>query len=51
MLKRLCGFALLLLVAADLAGCAAGGFQSCDSSAYASSGPCASIGRHKDSSA
>jgi hypothetical protein len=47
-IKRLCGVALLLLVAAGLAGCGATGFQACDG--VAPSGPC-SVGRHHDNSA
>jgi hypothetical protein len=49
MIKRLRLVGALLLIAAELAGCAGGAIAPCDAAAYQSSGPC-SVGRHKDSS-
>ncbi|HUA52806.1 MAG TPA: hypothetical protein VMB81_11615 [Candidatus Sulfotelmatobacter sp.] len=49
MIEHLRLLAAVLLIVAELAGCAGVAIQPCDAPAYQSTGPCA-IGRHKDSS-
>jgi len=47
MIKHLRVLGAVLLIAAELAGCAGVAIQPCDAPADQSTGPCA-IGRHKD---